>query len=334
LILPASTVRRSVDLIDSPPNHQNQEPVGRSAKMAKAPITRIIVPSLALVAVGSATLALGITQIRREPPAEADAVAAAIPPSAPRAQDRVAVAITTARAEATSVVAALAAPPVAPESAGKGVLAFDVARIEPSGDAVIAGRAAPGASVELLRDGAVHDRVVADQSGQFVIVPPRLPAGDYKLTLRSREPDGAQLTSKQSVAITLVPDLKVRPVMMVTTPDRATAAPSKPTAPTPVGSPAAEGSGEAVKPPDVTGSVAPRATAVGGASGGHPPAAAGSSKPTSMMVSRGDSLWRISRTAYGTGMRYPAILDANHAQIRNANRIYPGQVFVLPDKAH
>jgi nucleoid-associated protein YgaU len=163
-----------------------------------------------------------------------------------------------------------------------------------------------------------------------------LPAGDYKLTLRSREPDGAQLTSKQSVAVTLAPDLEVRPVATVTTPERATVAPSKPTAPTPVGSPAAEGTGEAVKPPDITGSVAPRATAaaIPGASNGHPPAPAGASKPTSLVVSRGDSLWRISRTAYGTGMRYPIILDANHAQIRDANRIYPGQVFFLPDKAH
>ena len=34
-----------------------------------------------------------------------------------------------------------------------GVPAFDVARIEPTGEAVIAGRAMPGATVELLRNG-------------------------------------------------------------------------------------------------------------------------------------------------------------------------------------
>jgi hypothetical protein len=67
---------------------------------------------------------------------------------------------------------------------------FDVARIDPTGDAVIAGRAAPSASVELLRNGYVHDRAVADRSGQFVMVPPRLPPGDSELTLRSRQPDG------------------------------------------------------------------------------------------------------------------------------------------------
>jgi len=61
---------------------------------------------------------------------------------------------------------------------------------ERTGDAVIAGRAAPGAIVEVLRNGERHDQAVADQSGQFVMVPPRLPLGDYELTLRSRQPDG------------------------------------------------------------------------------------------------------------------------------------------------
>jgi nucleoid-associated protein YgaU len=51
-----------------------------------------------------------------------------------------------------------------------------------------------------------------------------------------------------------------------------------------------------------------------------------------MVVSRGDSLWRISRTAYGDGARYTVIYDANHRQIRNPDRIYPGQVFVIPGK--
>ena len=73
-----------------------------------------------------------------------------------------------------------------PADSGDGVPEFDVARIEPTGEAVIAGRTTPGATVELLRNGELHDRAVADQSGQFVMVPPKLPAGTYDLTLRSR----------------------------------------------------------------------------------------------------------------------------------------------------
>lgn len=48
------------------------------------------------------------------------------------------------------------------------------------------------------------------------------------------------------------------------------------------------------------------------------------------IVSRGDSLWRISRRVYGRGLRYTVIYDANQEQIRNPDLIYPGQIFVLP----
>jgi nucleoid-associated protein YgaU len=51
------------------------------------------------------------------------------------------------------------------------------------------------------------------------------------------------------------------------------------------------------------------------------------------IVSRGDSLWRISRVTYGVGTRYAVVYKANRAQIRDPNRIYPGQVFILPMKA-
>jgi len=80
---------------------------------------------------------------------------------------------------------------------------FDVARIEPNGEAVIAGRAMPGASVELLQDGKVHDRIVADSSGAFVFVPKPLPSGSYNLTLRTIDPDGKTTVSKGTVAVTL-----------------------------------------------------------------------------------------------------------------------------------
>lgn len=50
-------------------------------------------------------------------------------------------------------------------------------------------------------------------------------------------------------------------------------------------------------------------------------------------VIRGDNLWSISRRAYGRGLRYTVIFDANQGQIRDPNRIYPGQVFVLPGEA-
>ena len=120
-----------------------------------------------------------------------------------------------------------------PPDSGDAVPAFDVARIEPTGEAVIAGRAAPGATVELLRNGELHDRVVADQAGQFVIVPPRLPSGTYDLTLRSRQADGKEATSKQSVTVALEPKATERPVVALMTPDKPTVVLSQPAAPKP-----------------------------------------------------------------------------------------------------
>jgi hypothetical protein len=153
---------------------------------------RTVVLSLALVAAGGATLFFGIMYVQREPSVEAGASTAA---------------------RSTVGAAALAVPPRPPDTGDEFTPVFDIARIEPSGDAVIAGRAAPGAIVELLRAGKMHDRAIADRSGQFVMVPPRLPPGDYGLTLRSRQPDGKEATSKQSVAVALQPSLKDQTVV-------------------------------------------------------------------------------------------------------------------------
>jgi nucleoid-associated protein YgaU len=50
----------------------------------------------------------------------------------------------------------------------------------------------------------------------------------------------------------------------------------------------------------------------------------------SYIVQPGNNLWQISRRAYGVGTRYLIIYSANLGQIRDPERIYPGQVFRLP----
>jgi len=184
---------------------------------------------MAVVAAGSAVFA--IQYVRREPPA--DTMAATMTPATSKAAPDTRVApLTTAKAEANAIVDALAGSPPPPENSD-GVPTFDVARIEPTGEAVIAGRAAPGATVELLRDGEVHDRAVADKSGQFVIVPPKLPPGTYDLTLRSKQPDGTVATSKQRVTAALEPRSTERPVVALVTPNKPTVVLSQPGAPKP-----------------------------------------------------------------------------------------------------
>ena len=49
------------------------------------------------------------------------------------------------------------------------------------------------------------------------------------------------------------------------------------------------------------------------------------------IIRRGDNLWTIARRVYGEGIKYTAIYDANTGQIRDPDRIYPGQVFDLPN---
>jgi nucleoid-associated protein YgaU len=95
---------------------------------------------------------------------------------------------------------------------------FDVARIESTGEAVIAGRATPGATVELLRAGEVYEQTLANEAGEFVLVPRPLPPGNYELTLRSTLQNGQKLTSKRSVAVALGSRKDTRPEIAAVAP--------------------------------------------------------------------------------------------------------------------
>jgi nucleoid-associated protein YgaU len=310
--------------------------------MAATSIGRIVVSFLALVAACGAALVFGITHVQREPSVESRAATAvpAVSPPASGARDEGSAALATAQAEANAAAVALAVSPRSPDT-DESVPVFDIARIERTGDAVIAGRAAPGAIVELLRNGERHDRAVADQSGQFVMVPPRLPPGNYELTLRSRQPDGKQATSKQSVVVALaevesssgavrsmaevpfnVPEAAVTNRLWQDHAGRSSQARLLSQPPLHI-----------AKRQDVAVSQLPRATAAPLLSDGGSSRPVAEPKITTTVVSSGDSLWRISRVAYGAGTRYAVVYKANRDQIRDPNRIYPGQIFVLPLKA-
>lgn len=58
----------------------------------------------------------------------------------------------------------------------------------------------------------------------------------------------------------------------------------------------------------------------------QPPAGGG----TTYTVVKGDSLWKIAKRHYGDPLKWPVIYNANKDKIRNPNRIYPGQVLVIP----
>jgi nucleoid-associated protein YgaU len=52
-----------------------------------------------------------------------------------------------------------------------------------------------------------------------------------------------------------------------------------------------------------------------------------------IVVQPSQNLWRIARHAYGHGIDYMTIYQANRDQIRDPNLIYPGQVFAMPAAA-
>ena len=98
-------------------------------------------------------------------------------------------------------------PASKPTLAEIGVLpGFDVVRINPSGDAVIAGRAEPGATVTLRDSRSVLGQVIADGRGEWVFVPEKpLQPGAHRLDLEMRMGDGATTRSTQEVLI-VVPE--------------------------------------------------------------------------------------------------------------------------------
>jgi hypothetical protein len=146
---------------------------------------------LGLTAASGAAFVTGFSRERHPPVKTGDAIAAAAAIAAP----------TVGVGDEHSLVMAPAIGVRSLGSSDEVIPAFDVALVGPAGDAVIAGTAAPGASVELLRNGQILDQAVANQLGQFAMDPPRLPSGRYELTLRSREPNGKQSTSRKGVAI-------------------------------------------------------------------------------------------------------------------------------------
>jgi nucleoid-associated protein YgaU len=52
--------------------------------------------------------------------------------------------------------------------------------------------------------------------------------------------------------------------------------------------------------------------------------------PQTIIIKRGDNLWRLSRSWYGKGIRWSTLYSANKDQIRNPRWIYPGQVIMVP----
>jgi hypothetical protein len=109
----------------------------------------------------------------------------------------------------------IAPPPSAPASVDKAQSqtaalepAFDIVNVDPSGEAVIAGRAAPNEKVELRDAGKTVAEATADASGQFVIMPPALAPGDHELSLAANGDKGQPALSSPVAVSVPAPEAK------------------------------------------------------------------------------------------------------------------------------
>jgi nucleoid-associated protein YgaU len=95
-------------------------------------------------------------------------------------------------------------PPAAPPAASTAAVpSFDIVKVDPSGHAVIAGRAAPGAKIVVLDGDKTLGEVTADDRGEWVLLPtsPMSP-GERQLTLEATDPaTGAKTKSTDTVAL-------------------------------------------------------------------------------------------------------------------------------------
>jgi len=282
---------------------------------------------------------------------------------------------------------------------------FDVVRISPEGNVVIAGRAAPRAEVTVRDGDATLGKVTADARGEWVLVPEKpLPPGNRSLSLSETLPgkgesvastgdvlvavpepqgnaSGATANASSGALALLVPRTagEIAWPLQVPGPGAASAAKSG-------GSGAASGHAPSldIVEYDAAGRIALAGHADPGAALdiylgdrllAHARAGADgrwSAKPgeevapgsyqlrvdqlgsegkvvgsislpfdraapgaalaqgQSFTVQPGNSLWRIARRSYGSGLRYAVIYAANRDQITNPDLIYPGEVVRLP----
>ncbi|MDO8353087.1 MAG: Ig-like domain-containing protein, partial [Aestuariivirga sp.] len=132
--------------------------------------------------------------------------------------------------------AAVEPPPAAagPVEKAKIVPSFDTVRVEPTGDALIAGRAAPGSEVIVKFNGVAVGTAVANEDGAFVVTPDKpLPTGPGALSIESKSNE-VVVASVDSVAVDVKAGAVDTPMVAVLKPDEPTQVvqvPAKPALP-------------------------------------------------------------------------------------------------------
>jgi hypothetical protein len=205
--------------------------------------------------------------------------------------------------------------------AARPAASFDVVRVDPQGNTVIAGRAEPNADVVVLDGDTVIGRTTANKQGEWVILPASaLPPGPHTLRLDApiaSNPSAPAASDGISIIVPAPGSTMVAGLSVAGTPA---------TVPGPTDAALAAGPGtvEAAQVTLAEGKVGQDRFAQ------SKPAQDQVVRDKSLTVQPGNSLWRIARRSYGAGGRYAIIYSANRDRIGDPDLIYPGQIFTLP----
>ncbi|TIM46436.1 Ig-like domain-containing protein [Mesorhizobium sp.] len=207
-------------------------------------------------------------------------------------------------ATAPATVEAVPAPapggPAAPATPAAGPKVV-VEAIEIDGNKIfVAGLADPGRKVRAYANDILLGDAKTSPDGHFLVEATRnIPVGTYTIHVDALDADGVKVVARAAVPFEREPGESIAAVAP---------AEAKPAAPTTTA---------ATPPTGVPETAAPKLE--------HADSA--------VIIRRRDTLWRISRRVYGQGVRYSTIYLANQDQIRNPDRIWPGQVFKVPGKS-
>ncbi|MCB1385003.1 MAG: LysM peptidoglycan-binding domain-containing protein [Nitratireductor sp.] len=253
----------------------------------------------------------------------------------------------TAATEAPAAAAGVTSPiaqPMAPPMAPIAVQAVDVETQR----MFVAGTGEPGARVRVYVDNLFKGAATIAPNGAYLVeIPESLAAGRHDFRADMIAGQGGEVAARAEVVVEHAPETAMA----------AAAKPEDGGAPE-TARPAEDTGAELPKPAEAqaaasgdTTATAPAVTEQTAAAGEtaadspEPRAVAAEQAPSaqdavpvirtgrSVIIRRGDNLWRISRRMLGEGRKYTVIFDANADQIRNPHLIYPGQVFDVPDEA-
>jgi len=297
------------------------------------------------------------------PAAAVPAPAVAAAPAAPAETAPAAPAVEAAAAPAAPAPAAPATPPAAAVAGPKIV----VEAVEIDGNKIfVAGLADAGRKVRAYANDILLGDATTSPDGHFLVEATRdIPVGSYTIHVDGLDADGVKVVARAAVpferepgeAVAAVAPADTKPAEVepaapataeapaATAPATVAAAAPEP-APAPAASAPAAPAAEAPAPAVAEAPAAP-ATAAPAAPATEAPAVVAAATPDvpetvspklehadgAVIIRKHDTLWRISRRVYGHGVRFSTIYLANQDQISDPDRIWPGQVFKVPEKS-